>query len=232
MANLISVRYFGHSCFEFNFNGIKVLTDPFISYNKLAKEIDIDTIRPDFIFLSHCHQDHVADLLKIQSKSNAKVAAIVETAAWVKSIGVPEANIIDFNFGGTLHLPFGNVKMVYALHTNSTPEGHYGGMPCGFLFRIDNKTIYFAGDTALTMEMKLLEDENLDWAFLPLGGWYTMDMYDAVKASHFVNCQHIIGMHYDTFSPITIDKQKAINLFSEAGLNLNLLPISSEPFQL
>lgn len=232
MTNLISVRYFGHSCFEFDFDGVKVLMDPFVSLNHLAKRIDVETLRPDFIFLSHGHQDHVADLVKIQGQSDAKVVAIVETAAWVRTAGVAEDDVIEFNFGGTLHLPFGDVKMVYALHTNSTPDGSYGGAPCGYLFHVNNKTIYFAGDTALTMEMMLLGDLNLDWAFFPLGGVYTMDMYDAVKASGFVKCQNIIGMHYDTFSPITIDKKKALNLFKDAGLSLHLLPIDGEPFKL
>lgn len=232
MTNLISVRYLGHSCFEFDFNGIKVLTDPFVSFNKLAKSVDMDSLKPDFVFLSHAHQDHVADLLYIQKQSGAKVVSIVETAAWVNKIGVAQENIIEFNFGGTLQFPFGDVKMLYALHTNSTPDGNYGGAPCGYLFKIKNKKIYFAGDTALTMEMKLLEDEGLDWTFLPLGGVYTMDMYDAVKASRFVNCQNIIGMHYDTFAPIVIDKEEALSLFSNAEAKLHLLPIDGEFFQL
>lgn len=225
MANELAVRYLGHSCFEFNFNGTKVLLDPFISYNPLAKDIKIDELMPEYIFLSHGHQDHVADLALIQKQSNSSVAAIVETAAWVRRQGIDEDKVLEFNFGGTLHLPFGKVKMVYALHTNSTPDGAYAGAPCGFIFYIGNKTIYFAGDTALTVEMKLLEELELDWAILPIGGHYTMDMYDAVKAAGFVNCRNIIGMHYDTFSPVTIDTAEAKQLFEEANLNLKLLQL-------
>jgi len=225
MADHISVRYLGHACFEFDFNGTKVLTDPFITYNPLAKDINIGELNPDFILLSHAHQDHVADLANIQKQSGATVAAIVETADWVRKQGIPDKNVIEFNFGGTLNLPFGRVKMVYALHTNSTPDGAYGGAPCGFVFFIGEEKIYFAGDTALTLEMKLLEDLNLDWAFLPIGGHYTMDMYDAVKAAKFIHCDNIIGMHYDTFSPVTIDTNEARHVFEEAGLNLNLLAL-------
>jgi len=225
MANQISVRYLGHACFEFNFNGTKVLTDPFITYNPLAKDIDVSELSPDYIMLSHAHEDHVADLANIQQQSGATVAAIVETANWVRRQGVPEDKVIEFNFGGTLNLPFGKVKMVYALHTNSTPDGAYGGAPCGFVFFVGDKKIYFAGDTALTLEMKLLEDLQLDWAFLPIGGHYTMDMYDAVKAANFIQCDNIIGMHYDTFSPVTIDTVEARRMFQDAGLNLNLLAL-------
>lgn len=225
MANTISVRYLGHACFEFDFNGTKVLMDPFITYNPLAKHINIAELNPDYIILSHGHEDHVADVAHIQQQSGASVIAIVETAAWVRRQGVPGDKVMEFNFGGTLNLPFGKVKMVYALHTNSTPDGVYGGVPCGFVFTIGDKKIYFAGDTALTLEMKLLADLNLDWAFLPIGGHYTMDMYDAVKASDFINCKNIIGMHYDTFPPVTIDVEEAKIVFTDAQLNLTLLAV-------
>ncbi|WP_039053568.1 metal-dependent hydrolase [Sphingobacterium sp. T2] len=225
MANTISVRYLGHACFEFDFNGTKVLMDPFITYNPLAKHINIAELNPDYIILSHGHEDHVADVAHIQQQSGASVIAIVETAAWVRRQGVPGDKVMEFNFGGTLNLPFGKVKMVYALHTNSTPDGAYGGVPCGFVFTIGDKKIYFAGDTALTLEMKLLADLNLDWAFLPIGGHYTMDMYDAVKASDFINCKNIIGMHYDTFPPVTIDVEEAKRVFTDAQLNLTLLAV-------
>lgn len=227
MENKISVTYYGHACFEFNFNGIKVLMDPFISYNPLAKHINIEDIKPDYIFLSHAHQDHLVDLVQIQKQSDAVVGAIVETAAWVKNQGVKEDKVIDFNFGGTLSLPFGKVKMVYALHTSSTPDGAYGGVPCGYVFFIGDKKIYFAGDTALTLEMSLLKDLNLDCAILPVGGHYTMDMYDAVKATSLINCNNVIAMHYDTFPPVTIDKQELNKVFSQAGINLNLLEIGN-----
>lgn len=218
----MKATYYGQSCVEFDFNGTKVLLDPFISYNPLAKEIDIDRIKPDYIFLSHAHQDHVADMAHIQKNSNATVAAIVETAAWVKNQGVAEDKIIDFNFGGTLELPFGKVKMVYALHTNSTPEGNYAGVAVGFVFFVGDKKIYFAGDTALTMEMKLLADLELDWAFLPIGGHYTMDVEDALKAANFINCKNVIGVHYNTFPPISIDTEAASATFSAQGKKLYL----------
>lgn len=218
----MKATYYGQSCVEFDFNGAKVLVDPFISHNSLAKDINIDNIKPDYIFLSHGHEDHVADMADIQKNSEAAVVAVVETAAWVREQGVDEDKVIEFNFGGTLDLPFGKVKMVYALHTNSTPDGAYGGVAVGFVFFVGDKKIYFAGDTALTMEMKLLADLNLDWAFLPIGGHYTMDVDDAVKASEFINCRDIIGVHYNTFPPISIDTEVAVSKFNEAGKKLYL----------
>lgn len=219
---MMKATYYGQSCVEFDFDGHKVLIDPFITHNPLAKDVDVDILQPAYIFLTHCHQDHVADMKYIQSKSGANVAAIVETAAWVRKQGVPDDKVIEYNFGGTLSLPFGRAKMVYALHTNSTPEGEYAGMPVGYVFFVGDKKIYFAGDTALTLEMKLLEDLQLDWAFLPIGGHYTMDTEDAIKAAGFINCTNIIGIHYDTFPPIRIDTEGAKQKFEASGLRLYL----------
>lgn len=223
----MKVTYYGHSCVEFDFNGTKVLIDPFISFNDLAKKVHLSSIKPDYIFLSHGHEDHVADMASIQARSEATVCAIVETAAWVRGEGVAHEKVIEFNLGGTLELPFGKIKMVYAAHTNSTPDGRYGGHAVGFVFFVGDKTIYFAGDTALTVEMKLLNDLKIDWAFLPLGGHYTMDAHDALRAAQFINCKNIVGIHYDTFPPITIDKELAKMNFANVDCHLHLMEIGS-----
>lgn len=222
---MMKATYFGHSTVELDLNGTRVLFDPFITPNGLAKDIKIEEIRPDYIFLSHCHGDHVHDTAEIQKQSNAQVVAIVETGAWVQGQGVPEDKITAMNFGGTLSEGFGTAKMVYALHTNSAPDGSYAGAPAGYVFKSAGKTIYFAGDTALTLEMQLLKDEQIDWAFLPIGGFFTMDVNDAIKAAEFINCKNIIGIHYNTFPPIEIDEAEAIQKFKDAGINLHLLKI-------
>lgn len=218
----MKVTYYGQSCVEFDIDGTKVLLDPFITYNPLAKDVDVSSIKPDYIFLSHAHQDHVADMFTIQQQSGATVASIVETAAWVRKQGVPEDKVIEYNLGGTLDLPFGKVKMVFAAHSNSTVDGEYAGFPVGYVFFLKEKTVYFAGDTALTMEMKLLERYHIDWALLPIGGHYTMDVDDAILAAEFVNCNKVIGIHYDSFPPIKIDHELASKKFSEADVYLAL----------
>jgi L-ascorbate metabolism protein UlaG (beta-lactamase superfamily) len=207
---------------EFDIDGTKVLLDPFISYNPLAKDIKVGDIKPDYIFLSHAHQDHVADMYSIQQQSGATVATIVETAAWVRKQGVPDDKVIEYNLGGTLDLPFGKVKMVFAAHSNSTVDGEYAGFPVGYVFFLKGKTVYFAGDTALTMEMKLLERHNIDWALLPIGGHYTMDVDDAIIAAEFVNCKNVMGIHYDSFPPIKINHEEAVKKFNEADVYLAL----------
>jgi len=218
----MKVTYYGQSCVEFDIDGTKVLLDPFISYNPLAKDIKVADIKPDYIFLSHAHQDHVADMYSIQQQSGATVATIVETAAWVRKQGVPDDKVIEYNLGGTLDLPFGKVKMVFAAHSNSTVDGEYAGFPVGYVFFLKGKTVYFAGDTALTMEMKLLERHNIDWALLPIGGHYTMDVDDAIIAAEFVNCKNVMGIHYDSFPPIKINHEEAVKKFNEADVYIAL----------
>lgn len=217
--------YYGHSSVAIRGNGIDILFDPFITPNEKAKHIDISELQPEYIFLSHCHGDHVADMKAIQQNSGAQVVCIVETGEWVEKQGVPANKVTAMNFGGTLKAPFGSAKLVYALHTNSTPEGDYAGVPAGYVLNIEGKKIYFAGDTALTMEMQLLADEKLDWAFLPIGGFFTMDVQDAIKAAKMIECNNIIGIHYNTFPPITINTEEAIQKFADAGINLHLLKI-------
>jgi L-ascorbate metabolism protein UlaG (beta-lactamase superfamily) len=132
------------------------------------------------------------------------------------------------NIGGGFNFEFGRVKMVNAVHSSTMPDGASGGNPAGFVLYSEGKKIYFAGDTALTYDMKLLEDENLDWAFLPIGDNYTMGVDDAIKATRFINCKNVIGIHYDTFPVISIDKDEAIEKFIKAGLNIKLPAIGEE----
>lgn len=221
----MKARFYGHSSVELHGNGTTVLFDPFISPNPKAKHIPIQDLKPDYIFLSHCHGDHVADMAAIQKSSQAEVVCIVETGAWVERQGVNPDKITAMNLGGTIQTSFGTAKMVYALHTNATPEGDYAGVPAGYVLTFNDQKIYFAGDTALTVEMQLLADEHLDWAFLPIGGFFTMDIADAIKAAKMISCKNIIGIHYNTFPPIAIDEAGAIKRFNEAGLNLHLLTI-------
>jgi L-ascorbate metabolism protein UlaG (beta-lactamase superfamily) len=219
----MKVTYYGHSSFELETGGKKLLFDPFISHNPLAKNIDVNGLNPDYILQSHGHGDHIADLETIQKNSGATVICIAEIAGWLGNKGIESAHAM--NIGGGYNFDFGRVKMVYALHSSSMPDGTYGGNPAGFLLTIEGKKIYYAGDTALTLDMKLLADEKLDWAFLPIGDNYTMGADDAIKASSFINCKNIIGMHYDTFPVIKIDKEDVKKKFAAAGVNLKLLAI-------
>jgi L-ascorbate metabolism protein UlaG (beta-lactamase superfamily) len=212
--------YYGHASFEIEASGKKLLFDPFISPNELAKHIDVNALKPDYILLSHGHGDHIADLFTIQKSSGAKVICIAEIAGWLGGKGIADAH--GMNMGGGFNFDFGRVKMVSAIHSSSMPDGSYGGNPAGFIIYAEGKKIYYAGDTALTYDMKLLAGEKLDWAILPIGDNYTMGADEAIAATEFINCKNIIGVHYDTFPAIKINKEQTAAKFSAAGLNLKL----------
>lgn len=225
----MKLTYYGQSCFELEINGIKVLFDPFISHNPLAKHIDVNSLKPGFILVSHGHGDHTADLLTVQKNSGAKVVCIAEIANWLGKQGID--NTHPMNIGGAFNFDFGRVKMVNAIHSSTMPDGAAGGNPAGFVIYTGDKTIYFAGDTALTYDMKLLADDNLAWAILPIGDNYTMGVDDAIKAAGFVNCKNVVGIHYDSFPVIEIDKNEAKEKFTKAGLVLKL-PTIGESIEL
>ena len=215
----MKTTYYGQSCLEIEVGGKTLLFDPFITGNPLAKDIDVSTLKPDYILLSHGHGDHIADLITIQKQSNAKVICIAEIASWLGKQGI-EAH--GMNIGGGFNFEFGRVKMVNATHSSSMPDGSYGGNLAGFVIYADGKNIYFAGDTGLTYDMKLLAEDNIDWSILPIGDNYTMGADDAIKACDFINCKNVVGVHYDTFPAIKIDKEEVKEKFVKAGLNLKL----------
>ncbi|WP_207429247.1 metal-dependent hydrolase [Pedobacter sp. SYSU D00535] len=222
----MKLTYYGQSCFLLETEGKKILFDPFITPNDLAKHIDVDAIEADFILVSHGHEDHTADLVNIASRTGALVVCSYEIMVWLNGKGV--TNCHPMNLGGQRNFDFGKVKMVFAAHSNSLPDGTYGGTAAGFILHTSGKTLYYAGDTALMQEMKLTGDMyKLDYAFLPIGDNFTMGIEDAIVASKFIKCNEIIGMHYDTFGYIAIDKKEALTKFDDAGLSLKLIDIGS-----
>lgn len=225
----MNYTYYGQSCFLLEAAGKKLLFDPFISGNPLAKEIDITKIEADYIFVSHGHGDHVADLVTVAKQTNATVVAMPEITGWVEAQGVK--NIHSMNFG-SVTFDFAKVRMVSALHSSSLPDGSYAGNPAGFVLELEGKQIYFAGDTGLTVEMKILADlYRLDYAIMPIGGNYTMDVEDALIATSYIKCDNVIGVHYNTFPVIKIDTEEAIDKFKREHKTL-LLPEVGETISL
>ncbi len=220
----MNITYYGHSCFGVEVNGKHLLFDPFISPNELAKNIDISAIKADFILISHGHNDHIADAVTIAKRTGATVICSFEIQDWLNKKGI--SNIHAMNVGGKTKFDFGNVKCVIAVHSSSLPDGVYGGNAMGFIIESSQGNFYFAGDTALTYDMKLIGNyRNIDFAFLPIGDTFTMGIDNAIIASEFIKCRQIIGMHYNTFEAIKIDSEIAIRKFSHAGNALILFNI-------
>jgi L-ascorbate metabolism protein UlaG (beta-lactamase superfamily) len=221
--------YYGQSCFLVELAGKKILFDPFITPNPLAKNIDVNKINADYIFISHGHADHIADCKSIAQRTNALVVCSYEIHEWLQKQGV--TNTHPMNTGGKWKFDFGTVKCVIAQHSSGLPDGSYGGNPMGFVVMSDEKTFYYSGDTALTLDMQLITAwSHVNLAIFPIGDNFTMDYIDAEKAADFVDVNVIIGVHYDTFDYIKIDKQAAIDHFSSRGKTL-LLPAIGETIE-
>lgn len=222
----MQITYYGQSCFMVEIDGTKTLFDPFITKNPKAPKIDIATLRPDVILISHGHFDHVDDAVAIAKNSGAKVVSNVEIAQWLNAQGV--TNTVDLNMGGGTELPFGRVQLVPAWHSSELPDGSNGGTAGGFIVTHAGGKFYFSGDTALFNEMKIFgRGHNLDFAMLCIGDHYTMGYEDAVVAADFLGVKTVIGMHFDTFPVIEIDHDKARAAFEKAGIKL-ILPVPGE----
>lgn len=211
----MQIKYLGHSAFEIETNGNKILIDPF-----LIKSPNYDINGVTDIFVTHGHGDHLGSAIEISQKTGANITAIFELANYCSKKG---ANTIGINLGGWINYNWGKVIAVPAFHSSSTPEGNYAGCACGFIFAIEGKCIYHAGDTCLTREMKTIgELYQPDVAMLPIGGHYTMDIEQAVIASEWLQTSAIIPMHYNTFDAISIDIKDFERQIREKGK----LPIS------
>jgi L-ascorbate metabolism protein UlaG (beta-lactamase superfamily) len=221
--------YYGHACFAVETGGKKILFDPFINGNELAKHISADKIEADYILASHGHGDHVGDLVSIAKRTNATVIGAYEVVGWAQNQGVK--NIHPMNFG-PFNFEFGKLHFLPAAHSSSLPDGSYGGNPGGFLLHGAERKFYYSGDTSLTMEMQLVPKyAKLDFAILPVGGNFTMDVDDALIAADMIQCDKIIGVHFDTFGYIKINHEEAKEKFAAAGKKL-ILPAIGETIEL
>ena len=219
----MEIQFLGHATLYIKTSTHNILVDPFISGNSKASSINIQDLNPQVILLTHAHQDHILDVEKIAKDNDALIVSNFEIVSHFQNKGL---NGHPMNHGGKWTFDFGELKYVNAIHTSSFPDGSYGGQPGGFVLSADSKIIYIAGDTALTYDMKLIANEfRLDLAILPIGDNFTMGVDDAIIASDFVECKKVLGYHFDTFGFIEIDRNEAVEKFSNNEKELILLEI-------
>ncbi len=202
---MLSLTYLGHSAFALSDGTHSVLVDPFITGNPAAVGSPGDHA-PQTILLTHAHNDHMGDTVPIAKRAGSHVVALFEIANWLTSKGVEKTT--GGNMGGTIAFDGGTVKFTPAWHTSSYQDEH--GVhaytpPAGLVVRFGGKTIYFAGDTCLFSDMKLIGDEGLDVAVIPIGDAFTMGPADAQRAVEFLRPKVVIPCHFNTFPPIEQD---------------------------
>ncbi|MBX2826615.1 MAG: metal-dependent hydrolase [Flavobacteriaceae bacterium] len=221
----MKITFYGQNSLAIETTGKHIIVDPFISGNPLSKDaVSVNDLKADYILLTHAHLDHVLDAEAIAKNTGATIVSNYEIAMHYQAKG---CTVHPMNHGGSWSFDFGKVKYVNAIHTSTFDDGSDGGFPGGFVIE-GEKNIYIAGDTALTMDMKLIPMRTkLDLAILPIGDNFTMGIEDAVIASDFVECNRVLGVHYNTFGYIEIDTQGAQDAFSKAGKELVLLDIGA-----
>lgn len=217
---MTEIEYLGHSAFAIRDEGKEVLIDPFLSDNPRAPP-SASQVRPDLVLVTHAHHDHLGDATAISKRFGCPVLSTFEVVNRLEELG---ACIVPGNIGGEIDLSFCQVKVFPAVHSSSFEDGSYGGVACSFLVRMGGKVIFHAGDTALFGDMSLVGDEDgIDVALLPVGGTYTMDVKDAVKAMRLLRARTMVPMHYDTWETIAVDRREMVSTCEGERFTLKVL---------
>ncbi len=198
----LKVTWYSHACLMIETGEAKLLVDPFITGNPLAP-VPADQVQADYILVSHGHGDHVGDTVDIAKRTGATVISNFEIHNWLLGQGLEKAH--PQHIGGGFNYPWGRVKLTIAHHGSALPDGSYGGNPCGFLFYIQGRKIYHACDTGLFYDMKLIGEEGIDLAVLPIGDNFTMGPEDSLRAVKLIEPRQVLPIHYDTFDVIQQD---------------------------
>jgi L-ascorbate metabolism protein UlaG (beta-lactamase superfamily) len=198
----VSIRWLSHASFLIETDQAKLLVDPFITDNPLSP-VSAAEIQTDYIFISHGHGDHVGDSIPIAKRTGAMVVSNYEIQSWISAQGVE--NVHPLHIGGGYDWPWGRAKLTIAQHGSMLPDGSNGGNPCGFIFYIGDIKIYHACDTGLFYDMKLIGEEGIDLAILPIGDNFTMGPDDALRAVKLIGPKQVVPIHYNTFDVIKQD---------------------------
>lgn len=202
------ITYLGHGACQIEADGKTILIDPFLTNNPSAP-VSAGEVKADFIVVTHGHFDHIGDTVDIAKRTGAMVIANHEIVEWLTKQGIE--NVSPQHIGGSQDYDFGNLKLTIAHHGSMLPDGSNGGNPCGVLLKLADGTIYHAGDTGLFYDMKLIGEEGVDVALLPIGDKFTMGPDDAFRAVKLIEAKAVIPIHHSTWPPIEQDAEAWVN---------------------
>lgn len=225
------ITWLGHNTWLVSDGKHELLIDPFLDDNPAAPVKAAD-VNPGFVIVSHGHFDHMSDAVSVAQRTGATVLANFEVANWLQGQGVAAEQVVGMNPGGGVDQPFGRLTMTPAHHSSSMPDGSYGGVACGLLLKLGNARLYFACDTALFLDMKLIGAGGLDLAVLPIGDLFTMGPADAVEAVKLLNPQRAAPCHYNTWPPIAQDAQAWANQVRQHTGAEPIVPALGKPFEI
>lgn len=215
------LTWIGHATLGLETGGYKILVDPYLKDNP-ASQVDADTVEADYILITHGHGDHIGDTVEIAKRTGATVISNAEICKWLRK---KDVKVHAQHLGGGFTHPFGYLKLTLALHGSGLPDGSYGGNPAGLLLTTnEGEKIYMAGDTGLFGDMRLIGEEGLTLAVIPIGDNYTMGPADGLRAVKMLTPDHVIPIHYDTFDLISQDADAwARNVRAETTTQVHLL---------
>jgi len=222
------IRSLGHACFTAGDGQHTVIFDPFLTDNPEAvvkpKEVQVDAVLP-----SHGHSDHLGDAIPIARRLGVPIIAPYELAMYCQRHG---AEVVPLHIGGGADLPFGRVKLTFATHGSAVVSDdliEYTGPPCGFLVTMSGQTVYYAGDTGLFGDMRLIgETTSIDVAILPIGDHFTMGIDDAVRAAGLLQPRAVVPTHYSAFEPIRKNPREFAQRVESLGIRCEVLAPGQE----
>jgi L-ascorbate metabolism protein UlaG (beta-lactamase superfamily) len=196
------ITFYGHATLGIQTGKYRLIVDPYFKGNPACKT-QLEDIQADYLLVTHGHGDHLGDAVELSKRTGAQVISNTEVGDWLEKQGVKTKPL---QVGGSWRFPFGHLRMTFALHSSSLPDGSCGGLAGGFvLTTLENEKLYLAGDTGLFGDMALIGEEGLDLALLPIGGLYTMDPADALHALKLLKPRLVIPIHFNSVKSLLQD---------------------------